>query len=102
VIEICYEINGINVWGHLGAYPQPNFDITHTQTSFAEHNDTGLTGGSGFWNTNLWPATQCGENSQWKGSEWETTMKSQELLQPNYAYFPMSKGEVKNDEASFV
>ena len=44
-----------------------------------EHNDFDPI----FWQDTLQPATQCGYDHSKKGREWETTLRRQDIYQPN-------------------
>lgn len=73
---MCYEMNGINVWGKI-VDGTTRYDITN-DTYQAEHDDFDAI----WWKDTLMPATQCGHENTYKGTVWDTTFTKQDLCQP--------------------
>lgn len=73
LVEVCYEANGINVWGRTDN-ATPHYDIRNNSYQ-AEHNDFDPV----FWADTLMPATQCGHVTP---EDAATTFTEQDLCQP--------------------
>jgi len=55
LVEVCYEANGINVWGRIIGGSAPRYDIRNDDFQ-EDHGDFGNL----WWANTLVPATQCG------------------------------------------
>jgi hypothetical protein len=76
LIEMCYEMNGIMVWGAIEGGP-PGYGIT--QPTFQEqHNRFGWV----IWQDTLQPATQCAYENEYWTDLWDTTFQMQYLCEP--------------------
>jgi len=88
LVEIIYELNGINVWGRkvqsgatynwsilnfTNEHNDPNINITNFNWGFAPTPTILPTLDDDNWKKFLTPATQCGMADKYKGSEWQTT-----------------------------
>ena len=76
-VEMCYEIDELNVWGHINNGGAPRYDI-EDNTYQEEHNDYDLI----FWKDNFMPATQCAHENTYEGTIWGTTFIQQSLCTP--------------------
>ena len=72
IVEICYELNGIDAWGAIvDGSSQPNYSVIDY---LGEHNNF-----FGDWRMTLQPATQCGHAAIhngviYKGVYWDTKL----------------------------
>ena len=76
LVEICYEMVGIDVWGKI-AEGATHYDIRNDGYE-VEHNNYDWI----LWKDRLMPATQCGYESTYKGTSWNTTFDRQNLCLP--------------------
>lgn len=76
LIEVCHEWNGIDGWGRI-SNGKANYSILTNQV---EHNKSNE--GMKKWNEYLFPATQCGLNSEYKGKLWDTTFVKSNFFKP--------------------
>jgi hypothetical protein len=77
LVEVCYEINLLDVWGKLNGYPA-NYDI-RVNSFQLEHNDMNYT----LWKRHLAPATQCGNvEDGYEGVYWDSDFTPQNLCEP--------------------
>ncbi len=73
LVELCYEYNGYDAWGR-----KDGASYNYSILSFLdEHNESW-----GFWEKDLQPATQCAHESTHQGTEWGTTLTSEDLCEP--------------------
>jgi len=72
LVEVCYEFNGINVWGDAHDDPPPHYDVLDDDYQ-AEHDDyrVDLQG--------LFPVTQCAHEPRYY---WDTQFQAQDLCKP--------------------
>jgi len=83
LVEMCYEINGFDVWGKIVGGGTPRYD-TKNNTYQTEHNNYDLI----WWHDKLMPATQCGYDADAndkfdeEGVVWDTTFEYQRLCEP--------------------
>jgi hypothetical protein len=76
--EVCYEINNKNVWGKI-VTGVVHYDI-RVDSYQDEHND--IVAAPELWKYRLAPATQCGHESTYRGTSWQTTLYPLNLCQP--------------------
>ena len=69
-VELCYEWSDVDVWGKIVS-GVAHFPI---KTYMDEHNETN-TGSSNEWKKLFYPATQCAQESTYKGKKWDTKFK---------------------------
>jgi len=76
LVEICYEMEDINVWGKIDG-GSTHYDIRNNSYE-VEHNNYDAI----WWKDTLMPATQCGYESSQRGTAWNTTFAKQDLCAP--------------------
>ncbi|MDY0281673.1 MAG: hypothetical protein RBR35_14065 [Salinivirgaceae bacterium] len=73
LVELCYEWNGLSVWGKL-VNGNPHYSIiTYTREHNAFLND---------WKKILFPSTQCGWEHTYRGLNWETQLSPTGVVAP--------------------
>ena len=71
-VEVCFEMNGVMVWGKKSKNGGYNYDITASQQNEDEHNAGEAS--EIKWGKYLFPATQCGHESKYRYTHWNTKM----------------------------
>ncbi|MBU0677922.1 MAG: hypothetical protein KJ626_07365, partial [Verrucomicrobia bacterium] len=71
--ELCYEWSGLSVWGKIVSGSTHYSIISYTQ----EHNEF-----LWDWKKHLFPATQCGWETTYKGVNWDTQFSLSDVVRP--------------------
>ena len=76
LVEVCYEMNGINVWGEI-VDSAVHYDIRNDDYQEEHDNFDWI-----WWKDRLMPATQCAHEHDRQGIDWQTTFSKQDLCSP--------------------
>jgi hypothetical protein len=76
LVEVCHEWNDCNAWGeiHSGS-------VHYSVVTYCEEHEAAI-GSLLNWEKHIFPATQCAEESTYKGADWDTDFSSIDLIEP--------------------
>ena len=76
LVEVCHEWNGCNAWGeiHSGS-------VHYSVVTYCEEHEAAI-GSLLNWKKHIFPATQCAEESTYKGADWDTDFTAIDPIEP--------------------